>query len=96
MEGFLTKKQREELKTAHRHESLLRYGDRIKAVLLLDAGWSRSQIAEVLLIDESTVRRYFELYQLSGVDGLCNDNYHGRRCVLTEKEQESRGKGVFY
>ena len=88
MEGFLTKRQREELKTAHRHESLLRYGDRIKAVLLLDAGWSTSQIAEVLLLDESTVRRYSELYQRSGVDGLCNDNYHGRQCVLTEKEQE--------
>jgi len=36
---------------AHRQESNLRYGDRIKAILLLDSNWSVSKIAEALLLD---------------------------------------------
>jgi transposase len=88
MEGFLSAREREELRVAHRHESLVRYADRIKAVLLLDAGWPVTKIAEALLLDGNTIRRYKELYQADGVDGLCNDNYHGRACALTPREQQ--------
>jgi transposase len=87
MEGFLNKRERDELRMAHRHESLVRYADRIKAVLLLDSGWPVSKIEEALLLDGKTIRKYEELYKTKGLDGLCNDNYHGRACSLTEKEQ---------
>jgi len=73
--------------SAHRHESQVRYADRIKTILLLDAGWPVSKIVEALLLDGNTIRRYEELYKTEGLDGLCNDNYHGRACALTEKEQ---------
>jgi transposase len=94
MKGFLSEREREELRIAHRHESQLRYGDRIKAVLLLDAGWSVSKISEALLLDGNTIRRYRDLYQAEGIDGLCNDNYHGRVCALTQRDQKELCKAL--
>jgi len=88
MGEFLTKKQREELKFCHRIEDKLRYGDRIKAVLLLDAGWSYSEIAEALLLDEKSIRNYKKLYEENGVERLCDDNFRGGLSFLSEEEQE--------
>jgi len=48
MAGFLSEREREELRMAHRCESQVRYTDRIKAVLLLDAGWPANKISEAL------------------------------------------------
>ena len=88
MEKFLTKKERKELELAHRLESSLRYGDRIKAVLLLDSGWEVQKIAEALLIDTNTVRRYKKLYEYGGVEKLCSDNYLGRQSSLSVEEED--------
>jgi len=54
-------------------EDNLGYGDRIKAVLLLDSGWATKKISEVLLFDEKTIRNYKKLYEEGGVDCLCCD-----------------------
>jgi len=63
MERFLTNQEREQLKTRHRKEKDRRTGDRIKAVLLADIGWSWRQIAEALLLDEETVAKHVGEYK---------------------------------
>ncbi len=88
MGNFLNKKEREGLELAHRQESILRYGDRIKAVLLLDSNWEVNKIAEALLLDQNTVRRYKELYLEGGIERLCSDNYQGRESSLTKKQEK--------
>ena len=88
MGRILTDKQREELHRAHRAERELKYGDRIKAVLLLDAGWTLSKISEALLLDNKTIIRYRNLYEEGGVDRLCCDNLKGSSCRLSAKQCE--------
>ncbi len=52
----LTNQELFELQVLHREMTEKRQADRIKAIILLDSGFSPSQVAEVLLIDRSTVR----------------------------------------
>ncbi len=49
MEKLLTLKEREKLITRHRKERDKRICDRIKAVLLVDDGYSYTEIARILL-----------------------------------------------
>jgi transposase len=88
MGELLSYKQRKKLIKAHKSESKLRYGDRIKAILLLDAAWPVSKIAEALLIDEDTIRNYKSRFESGGLAGLCSDAYSGRECSLTDRELE--------
>ena len=88
MSKFLTLSQRRELEQSHKSESLSRYADRIKAVLLLDSNWEMKKIAEALLLDPNTIRRYKQLYESGGIERLCSDKYLGRDSNLTKKQEE--------
>jgi transposase len=63
MNGFLTERDRDALKSQHRQEKNRRVADRIKSVLLSDKGWTYRQIAEALLIDEQTIGRHVDEYK---------------------------------
>jgi len=89
---FLSKIERKDLEEAHRVESSRRHADRIKTILLLDSDWPVNKIAEALLLDTNTIRRYRELYKDGGIDNLRSDNYLGRSSKLSEKEEESLKK----
>jgi len=97
MKDFLSGKEVEELKADHRAERQSRYADRIKAVLMLNSGYSASMVAECLLLGEKTVRRYREMYLEAGLEGLCGDYYTGRGSFLSlteldELEEELKSK----
>lgn len=62
MEKILTSKEREKLIKRHRKERDKRVCDRIKAVLAYDDGYSYSEIAKILLLDDETIRRHIEDY----------------------------------
>lgn len=62
MEKILTTKERENLIKHHRQERAGRVRDRIKAVLAYDDGYSYSEIAKILLLDDETIRRHVEDY----------------------------------
>ena len=82
MERILTPKQREALRLRHRKERDKRVCDRIKAVLAFDEGYSYTEIARILLLDDETIRRHVEEYltesKLStnngGSEGKLNDS----------------------
>ena len=63
MEWKLTDKQRQDLIQRHRQERDKRICDRIKAVLAFDDGYSYSEIARLLLLDDETIRRHINDYQ---------------------------------
>jgi DNA-binding NarL/FixJ family response regulator len=63
---ILTRNQRDILKARHRHERDKRLCDRIKTILLLDKGWTYEAIAEALLLDDDTIRRYDKTYLEGG------------------------------
>lgn len=62
MEKLLTTKEREKLIRRHRKERDKRICDRIKAVLAYDDGFSFSEIARILLLDDETIRRHIDDY----------------------------------
>ena len=74
------------LKEAHRAAQGKRHADKIKTILLLNKGWSYEEIAENLLLDDSTPRRYFKIWERKGLDGLVENHYEGRNPNLTEEQ----------
>ena len=62
MHQILTTEQRTYLKQKHKRERDRRICDRIKAVLAYDEGYSYSEIAKLLLINDETVRRHLKDY----------------------------------
>ena len=73
----LTKRQRADLKRLHRQAHGRRFADRIKAILLLDDGWSYSKVAEILLLDDQTIRNYEAVFSNQGTSGLLKTDYKG-------------------
>jgi transposase len=84
---LLTSEQRDELIAEHRNQRQRRYADRIKALLMLDDGYPVEEIAKILLLDESSVRRYLAAYQQSGLSALTSDNYQPYTGKLTEAQE---------
>lgn len=86
--GFLTDEQRVFLIRVHRAEKIRRYADRIKTILCLDDGMSYTEIARILLLDDSTVRDYEEQYRSGGLDELLLDGYRGGTAKLTAEQEQ--------
>lgn len=80
----LSKEKIAELERLHRSLRDKRQADRVKAVIALAKGWSATQVAEILLFDEKTSRRYFECYQQGGSQALLDGNYRGAEPKLDE------------
>jgi len=87
MQGFLTEKQIGILREAHYSCRLRKSADRIKAVLLLNDGFSYDKVAQILMLDDITIRRYEKQFKTVGVDGLIEYRYIGRHGVLTKKQE---------
>lgn len=62
MDRRLTSDERKNLIASHKKERDRRMCDRIKAVLLYDKGYHYTQIAEILLLDDETIRRHINDY----------------------------------
>jgi len=82
----LSKEKIAKLEKHHRSLRDKRQADRIKAVIALSKGWSAAQIAEILLFDEKTSRKYFERYQQGGISALLDDNYSGAEPKLNNRQ----------
>ena len=63
MANRLPPTERQRLKQLHRKERDGKTRDRIKAVLAYDDGYTYTEIAKILLIDDETVRRHIHDYQ---------------------------------
>ncbi len=60
--------------------------DRIKSILLLNKGFSYVEIAEILLVDDTTVRRWHKIFSANGIKTLLKDFYSGGTSKLSTDE----------
>src|SRR3990167_5007766 len=83
MEKILSPRKRERLINRHRKERDKRVCDRIKAVLAYDDGYSYSEIARILLLDDETIRRHIDDYLK---EEKLSTNNGGSDSKLSDKE----------
>ena len=82
--GFLDSESRRDLIELARDGSAEhRLARRANALVLLDNGLSCQSIAEVLLLDDDTIRLWYQLYQDDGIKGLTRFGHEGGTCRLT-------------
>lgn len=84
----LTSQEREEIKRLHRSCRERKYADKLKALLLLDKGYSCVEVGEMLLLDDDTIRKYREQYLSCGAESLLQDNNKGRFSYLNSMQLE--------
>lgn len=89
MGNFLTENEKHLLRETHHSIKFRRYADKIKAVLMLNEGFSYEETAKVLMLDEMTIRRYEKEYTEQGINGLLEYRYHGSSGFLSITEEES-------
>lgn len=90
--GFLSSAQIDELKGILRTPTeYYGVGRRANALLLLNKGMSCEEVAEVLYIDDDTVRGWFKDYQSGGLEGLSTFNWKGSKSHLTSAEIKKLG-----
>jgi transposase len=88
--GFLTPASRKELIELARDGSAAhRLARRANALVLLDDGMSCEAVAKVLLVDDDTIRAWYQRYQAEGLGGLATFRYDGSACRLSEEQQET-------
>lgn len=63
--SFLSQQEREDLRAQHRLERDRKICDRIKAILLYDAGWSYDEIAYALLLSSGGIKKHISEYENS-------------------------------
>ena len=83
----LSNKERLILEEAHNAERNKRQADRIKTVLLLNKGYSHREVSDILLLDDSTTRRYEQEYTEGGLDELLSDQFSGGTGKLTDDQK---------
>lgn len=88
MESLLVPEEREILIEAHRAEQNKRQADRIKTILHLDEGKTYEEIARLLFLDDSTIRRYEMKYGEGGLNTLLEDDYKGGISSLSARQEE--------
>ena len=49
---------------------------------------SCQSVAEVLLLDNDTIRTWYQLYQEDGIEGLASFGHEGGACRLTAQHQD--------
>ena len=77
MKDFLLPEEIDILTEKHHDSAYRKRADRIKTILFLNLGFSFEKTAKLLLLDDTTVRRYFKEFKEQGIDGLLEDHYHG-------------------
>ena len=81
--GFLDPESRSDLIELTRDGSVAhRLARRANALLLLDDGMSCEAIAEVLYLDDDTIRTWHRLYQEEGIEGLVNRAGFAGGCLV--------------
>jgi len=88
LKKFLTTDEEKMLKQKHGRCKKKKHADRIKTILCLNKGLSYEAIAELLLLDDSTLRRYFNDYQKDGTNKLLSDDYKGGTAKLSKNERK--------
>lgn len=89
MKGFELKVvELQELRAAHKSTRSVSASDayKLNAIILLGSGWEVYEVAEVLLLDDETLRSYVEKCREHGIDEVLKANYRGQQYQLNEEQ----------
>ena len=87
MESFsLTPQEVMALRQVHRQMSHRTDAYRINAIILLGTGWTQAEVADALLLEERTIRRYIQAYREGGIERLLEVRYQGSQCHLNQEQ----------
>ncbi len=75
------------LRELHRGMRDRKQADKIKTILSLDRGLSYQEVAELLLLDDATIRRYEQEFKQKSIEGLLQIRYVGGRTRLSVLQQ---------
>lgn len=89
VKDFLWDDEVAEIKKQHKQCVVKRYADRLKAMLLLNKGHSFAEVAEILILDDDTVRRWYNIFEEEGIAGLQRDLYKGGISKLDDGQLEA-------
>ena len=85
MENFqISPGKLQELRREHKKACEKWVADRIKVVFLLGSGRT---VAEVVMLDENTVRDYFQTWKSGEIQGLTQRHYRGRIARLCAEQK---------
>lgn len=73
----LTQGQKDYIKQLHKTCKEKKHADKLKALLMLDEGFSCVEVGRLLLLDDDTIRKYRERYLHQGAKSLLTDNNKG-------------------
>ena len=83
---ILSLKEKRALISLHKTIKNKKQADKVKSIILLSEGYTKKQVAEILLIDERTIYRYKMLFT-SSLEDLLNCKYRGRPSKLTTDQE---------
>ena len=83
----LTAEEESELLAIHRTLKEKRKAYRINVIILLNRGYSKSEVERILLIDRKSILRHVKDYEKGGIEKLLRDDYIPYMGKLTEKEK---------
>ena len=86
--GFLSPVDRADLIALAKDGSAThRLARRANALVLLDAGYNFRQVAEVLLLDDGTIRAWHKMFAEGGLEGLTRFEPGGSACQMSDEQQ---------
>ena len=86
MQDFLYDDEVIEIRKQHKHCKMKRYADRLKAMILLNDGFSFAEVARILILDDDTIRLWYNIFEDEGIAGLQRDLYRGGISKLSEDQ----------
>lgn len=86
MKFILTPIERVEIVQLHRSCKQRKHADKLKAILMLDDGFSCVEVGKILLLDDDTVRGYRSDYCNKGAASLLTDKNKGSVSFLNSKQ----------
>ncbi len=86
---FLSSEEEQELRMLHRTMKDKRKAYRINAIILLNRGYTKSEVERLLLIDRKSIIKYEKDYRKGGIKKLLRDDYVLYSGKLSEKEKEA-------
>src|SRR3954465_7552252 len=96
----LTPQQRSEIDKRRRHAENRRIYQRLSALLWIDAGRTREEVAELLGISTRQVGQWLRIFRNKGLDELCTLHYRGDpgrlRPAQVQRLRQEIARGAFH
>ena len=88
----LSQEEKNIIKKLHRSCKQRKHADKLKAILMLNDGFSCMEVGQILLLDDDTVRIYRNTYLNHGASTLLSDNNKGTTSLLSSEQLKALEK----